>query len=582
MKTAIYCRKSTLQRGDEDTRSIPRQIADARAFAGRMGLGNVDDLHVYTDDAVSGADVKNLRARARLIGDVEAGKITTVIMADMSRFSRREGHEVVAELKQIAKKAQVYFYETGQRFVFGDIGTNIANYAVAEANADYRRKIRTKTKAAQSAKAQAGHVLGPPAFGYKHVDVPTGATDGSGRPIRSHVTREIFEPQAAVVREIYTRYAAGEGLKKIALILNEKGVPTPRPRKAKGLDGKVTPIRPAAWAASNVRSILRQPLYRGVAVWNRLNQHDEDGPKKATINPVDEWIQHFDPRWQIIDNVLADKVEALFRDEERQKFKGRVGAKAKYLLSGGLLLCPECGGRFEALNKRYYVCATRRHAGTSRCSNALALRIDILDEAVLSMLDQQVLHPAFIAQVLDMAFGNRSDDGRHELERQRDQANAEIKALVAMGIRMAAQGVDVPEIDAKMKEVTADRDRLERRLAAIQEPIDRAQLEAALNTRAAEWRTRLRSEHPAEARFIVQQLIGPITLWSGTAADFDTADGYDADDRRGKENLDPEDLGLRAVVTPLGLLNGLAAPGAFSMVAGARLALYRKLCWAAA
>lgn len=169
-------------------------------------LPPIDDLHIYADDAVSGADVKNLRQRARLIRDVEAGKIDVVIMADMSRFSRREGHEVVAELEQIARKAAVYFYETGSRYVFGDIGTNVANYAIAEANADYRRKVRTKTIAAMKHKAEHGHALGPAPFGYRNRDVFTEYTDGSGRPIRSHVTRVVHESEANVVREIFERY----------------------------------------------------------------------------------------------------------------------------------------------------------------------------------------------------------------------------------------------------------------------------------------------------------------------------------------------------------------------------------------
>jgi hypothetical protein len=77
--------------------------------------------------------------------------------ADMSRFSRREGHEVVGELRQIGRKAKVWFYESGAPLVLGDIGSNIATYAVAEANADYRRKIRTKTIAAMKHKAALGH-----------------------------------------------------------------------------------------------------------------------------------------------------------------------------------------------------------------------------------------------------------------------------------------------------------------------------------------------------------------------------------------------------------------------------------------
>ena len=43
MNAAIYARKSTLQRGDEETESISRQIADAGAFAARLALPPIDD-----------------------------------------------------------------------------------------------------------------------------------------------------------------------------------------------------------------------------------------------------------------------------------------------------------------------------------------------------------------------------------------------------------------------------------------------------------------------------------------------------------------------------------------------------------
>jgi hypothetical protein len=154
----------------------------------------------------------------------------------------------VAELRQMAKRAAIYFYETGQRYVFGDIGANVSNFVMAEANADYRRKIRVKTLHAMRAKAERGHVLGSAPFGYRNVDVVTG-TDASGRPVRSHVTREIVETQAAVVRDIFGRYARGQGFKQIALALNRAGVPTPRPRARKHDDGVVRLIRPASRGA---------------------------------------------------------------------------------------------------------------------------------------------------------------------------------------------------------------------------------------------------------------------------------------------------------------------------------------------
>ena len=47
MTAAIYARKSTEQRGDAETKSTQRQIADARTFAQRLGLPPIDDRFVW-------------------------------------------------------------------------------------------------------------------------------------------------------------------------------------------------------------------------------------------------------------------------------------------------------------------------------------------------------------------------------------------------------------------------------------------------------------------------------------------------------------------------------------------------------
>ena len=56
---------------------------------------------------------------------------------------------------------------------------------------------------------------------------------------------------------------------------------------------------------------------------------------------------------------------------------------------------------------------------------------------------------------------------------------------------------------------------------------------------------------------MVQQLLGPLELWfGGTTDDLETID-IDPTDQRGKEELEWEDFGFKAVVRPGGLLNGL-------------------------
>ncbi len=560
MKAAIYARKSTLQRGDEETKSVTRQVVDGRAFL-KHKFPTVGDPQIYADDAVSGRDIRNLKERARLMADVDAGLIQIVVMADMSRFSRREGDEVVRELRQIARRAQVWFYESGSRFQADDSGAKIAAFANAVINNDYPRKIAVKTLAAQKMKAGLGYVMGGRTFGYRNVDVMTGQTDGSGRPIRSHVTREVDSDQAKVVREIAERYVGGQGFKRIADALNRKGAPTPRPKAGR--------IR--GWDVSSVRAVLLQPLYRGRARWNRLRQHDDEGNPIFEINPEADHVIFENEAWRLIPPDLAHEIDRRFAEN---KAMGRGlgahtsrGAVPKYLLSGGLLKCPTCGGSFEAA-KNFYECATHRRKGSSICSNRLRLRIPEMNEAVLQLLDGRALTAAFIDRIMRLADGN-PDDGRERLESDRVKAQSSIDALVA-AIKV---GGDIPALVVELKTCTDWVAALDRQIAALPAgPPDRAQLRAVLEQRVADWKARLLSDHVEEARFIVEQLLrsNPITLWNGVAADLEIAAAADPNDVRGTENIDLEDCWeFEANVHWASLVEGLGGAIYLSMVAGA-------------
>src|SRR5262245_48068434 len=105
MIAAIYARKSTEQHGaDADSKSVARQIENARTFARAKGW-TVPDEHVYADDAISGAEIKKLVNRQRLLEALAGGRppFQVLIMRDSSRFSRRDGDEAFGELKRIAQ-----------------------------------------------------------------------------------------------------------------------------------------------------------------------------------------------------------------------------------------------------------------------------------------------------------------------------------------------------------------------------------------------------------------------------------------------------------------------------------------------
>lgn len=93
-------------------------------------------------------------------------------------------------------------------------------YAVRGAVAEYEReKIRERTTLGRLQKARQGGIpVGFDVYGYTY-DPETGRV-------------EIKEDEAAVVREIFERFAAGWGYNTIARWLNEQGIPTRRRKGA--------------------------------------------------------------------------------------------------------------------------------------------------------------------------------------------------------------------------------------------------------------------------------------------------------------------------------------------------------------
>ena len=90
-------------------------------------------------------------------------------------------------------------------------------------------------------------------------------------------------------------------------------------------------------------------------------------------------------------------------------------ANGKYLLSGGMLVCPTCGGNCEAVLKPWgkadagiYVCATRRRK-PGACSNMLTLPMDEADADFLEVVSEKLLGRAFIEELLALVDTGEAD-----------------------------------------------------------------------------------------------------------------------------------------------------------------------------
>src|SRR5262245_49127287 len=210
MIAAIYARKSTEQFGVADEqKSVSRQVDHARQYAERKGWTVADD-HVYIDDGVSGAEFANRPGFLRLMNALRPrAPFQVLVMSEESRLGR-EAIETAYALKQLVQAGvRVFFYlEDRERTLDSPtdkIMLSLTTFAVEREG----EKARQRVTDAMQRKARAGHVTGGRCFGYDNIVV----TDAEG--CRVHVDRRINDGEAAIVREIFARCAAGQGIKSI-------------------------------------------------------------------------------------------------------------------------------------------------------------------------------------------------------------------------------------------------------------------------------------------------------------------------------------------------------------------------------
>jgi len=506
MIAAIYARKSTSQDDVADeARSVTRQVDSARAFITRKGW-TLDEAHVYADDGVSGALFASRPDYQRMMRDAAAGAFEALVLFDLDRLGR-DGHKTMVALHALVEVGvSIWDSSTGHQIELDSFENRLPTILKAEFAQQYREQIRKHTRAAMRQKAAAGFVTGGKLFGYDNVRVGKGQT-----------TRVVNEAEAAVVREIYARFAEGEGLRTIASVLNGRGAPSPRAQQG----------RPNGWSSSSVREALQRAAYRGEVVYGRTAKaygrelrkvYRETRREKGQIRtPEESWIRHEAEGLRIVDADLAARVDARRASWRRRVVAARAQGRApqnaggKYLLSGGMLVCP-CGAHFEAFRPPWrpdgvYTCsAHRRKPGT--CANTLALPIPATDDAVLDLVEGEALGGRFIADLLTLV--DTAPDPTAHLVAERARLTVEIDNLV----QSVAKGMPAEAIAPAVKAHQTELARLDAELRKPQPARpDVDALRAALEQRSAEWRATLRGE-PRLARLLLRRLVEPLTLWN--------------------------------------------------------------------
>ena len=197
------------------------------------------------------------------------------------------------------------------------------------------------------------------------------------------------------------------------------------------------------------------------------------------------------PELAIVDDALWTAAQArmaaaaaVYRQRTGGQAFGRPanGVESKYLLTG-FGVCAGCGGSMATLKRAhgprghrrqvpFYGCMTRHLRGDAICANALEVRLDDAEEAVLAAVERDVLNVAVLETSLYKAMAAlqasaTSNGAATQVAALRDEL-AGLDAEVARLAEAIARGGDLPALVALLQERERRRAHVRAALAAAE------------------------------------------------------------------------------------------------------------------
>lgn len=280
-------------RASDDPKQTKSSVGDQEA-TGRLWVTREGAVlsRVYCDNDLSGSRfaTKERGDFKQLIADVESGELKMIWFWMLSRQQRQL--RVFAELRDLCRRKDVRWIVNNRVYNLKDRGDRLALGVQALMDEDLPEMISENVRQAFANNAAKGRPHGFTAYGWRRIyDENTG----------NLVAQVIDEEQAAMVRDIARRLAAGETLYAIADALNEAGHPTPRAAAWRAA-GNIGPLPFVGWRASNLGPLLRRVsnigkrAHNGVivadAIWPPILDEDLYHECMRILSAPDRAIQH--------------------------------------------------------------------------------------------------------------------------------------------------------------------------------------------------------------------------------------------------------------------------------------------------
>ena len=410
-RMAAYCRVSTDK--EEQLSSFENQ----REFFGQYARKQGDTLvKLYADEGISGKSINKRDAFLQMLEDSETGLFDYIAVKDVSRFARNTS-DFLYGIRKLKENGVDVIFISGNQTVIGEsefVLTIFAALAQEESANLSKRVIFGKRQNAK--KGRVPNCV----YGY----------DKTGT-----FTLSVNSSESSVVKLIYKWYIEGEGSRRIAIKLNEMGIPTKRNAK---------------WIPKSVRRILQNPIYTGRIVNNKTVTKDFLSGTRQDL-PEDEWYIHERPELRIVSDEdfalvqgkITERQERYKNDNPGNRYSGRH-------IFSNLIKCGECGKSFTAKVYKWknsyvrYRCCIHNNNGNAHCANNVTIdEQELLDEVkkyLLSIIGDRKL---FADKLMQQYLKENRDIDTTQLLKAKDnliRRKTKFKEMYAEGL------IDMPEL----------------------------------------------------------------------------------------------------------------------------------------
>ena len=351
LRAVFYARVSTEE--EEQLNAIEKQIEENRDVINAKGWILVDE---YIDKGITGTQTKKRNEYMRMLDDITKDKFDIIVVKDQSRLQRNtmDWYIFLNEIVQNQKKLYLYLentiFDSKDKFIFG------IKAMMAE---EYSRDLSKKGNAAKRRRQEKGKpIITNRTWGFKNIN------------------REILidEEEAKLVTRIYQLFADGFGGRVVARILRDEGV---RNRSGKTL------------SENTIRDIVKNPLYKGIAVMNK--EHFDFEAKKIIKNPESEWIYREGIVPRIVSDDLWERANVQINSRKTVDRTHNVGIYKGNNLLSSKIICGECDSKYWR-NKRaqgvYWYCSEGIRSGKVRENTGMkCVSLNLKEDEVLSLIE---------------------------------------------------------------------------------------------------------------------------------------------------------------------------------------------------